>query len=389
LFELTPNDNSGKSRSMNIFLLGATPNIVSSATESSLVKLGRTGGNTGNQIIAHALLSQIEYDELSWQHSIDPRLVRERYDTIVIAAANFLFKSFDFGGMADYIEKADLPVVIVGLGAQSNTYDPNIQLMPGTERFVRVIAERAISIGVRGPYTREVLERRGVHNVTVTGCPSYYMGRSPALTLTKRDFSAVTKISVNASRDVVTHAFDSSKMARVVRDIYRQAILWDADFIAQSERAEIVLSDGAEEESAKALDEIANYLKGVADDAQIRAWAEDHVRVFFDVDQWIRAIRNYDFVLGNRFHGNMIALQHGVPACVVCHDTRTEDMCKFLGMPHVSIVNLDSIDIEELYERVDCAALAERYKTLFPQYISFLQKNGLKPKAPVAQRSAA
>jgi polysaccharide pyruvyl transferase WcaK-like protein len=374
---------------MNIFLLGATPSISIDATDSPIVRLGKTGGNTGNQIIAHALLSQIEYDDVSWQHSIDPRVVKERFDMIVIAAANFLFKSFDFGGMADYIEKADLPVAIVGLGAQSNTYDPNIQLLPGTERFVKVIAERAVKIGVRGPYTRDVLERRGVHNVTVTGCPSYYMSRSPALTLTKRDFAAVKKISVNASRDVVTHAFDSSKMSKVVQDIYRQAILLDADFIAQSEHAEIILSNGVPAERDRALDEMARYLEGAADDQRIRAWAKDHVRVFFDVDQWIDAIRSYDFVLGNRFHGNMIALQHGVPACVVCHDTRTEDMCRFLGMPHVNIVDIDAVDVRELYDRVDCGALGERYKVLFPQYIAFLQQNGLTPKAAVSHLSAA
>jgi hypothetical protein len=374
---------------MNVFLLGATPSISFDAAESPIVKLGKTGGNTGNQIIAHALLGQIEYDDVSWQHSIDPRAVKERFDMIVIAAANFLFKSFDFGGMAEYIEKANLPVAIVGLGAQSNTYDPNIELLPGTERFVKVVAERATKIGVRGPYTREVLERRGVHNVTVTGCPSYYMSRSPVLTLTKREFGAVKKLSVNASRDVVTHAFDANKMSKLVRDIYRQAILLDADFVAQSEHAEIVLSDGAPAECGRALDDIAKYLDGVAEDRRVRAWANGHIRAFFDVDQWIDAIRGYDFVFGNRFHGNMIALQHGVPACVVCHDTRTEDMCKFLGMPHVNIVDLDTIDVRDLYDRVDCVSLAERYKTLYPKYIAFLRENGLTPRQPVSHLSAA
>jgi polysaccharide pyruvyl transferase WcaK-like protein len=374
---------------MNIFLLGATPRISFDAAESPLSKLNRTGGNTGNQIIAHALLSQIEYDDLSWQHSIDPRTLKERYDMIVIAAANFLFPAFDFGGMADYIEKADLPLAIVGLGAQSNTYDPNIQLTPGSERFVKVIAERAVKIGVRGPFTREVLERRGVHNVTVTGCPSYYMGRSPTLSLRKREFAALKNLSVNASRDVVTHAFDANKMAHVVREIYRLAIELDADFIAQSEHAEIVLSDGAAGDRDRALGDIAAYLKGVADDARVRGWAKDHVHVYFDVEEWIEAIRKYDFVFGNRFHGNMLALQHGVPACVICHDTRTEDMCEFLGMPFVSIVDLEKMDVQDLYDRVDCVALEERYRTLFPQYMSFLQQNGLKPKAPLRQRSAA
>jgi hypothetical protein len=242
---------------------------------------------------------------------------------------------------------------------------------------------------VRGPYTQEVLAARGVHNVMVTGCPSYYMGRSPTLTLNKRDFSKVRRISVNASRDVVSHAFDADRMAAIVRDIYRHGVQLGADFIAQSEHAEIILADGAPARRARALDEIAGYLTGVADDKRVRGWARDHVKVFFDVAEWIDAIRGYDFVFGNRFHGNMIALQHGVPACVVCHDTRTEDMCRFLGMPYVNIVDIDRIDVRDLYERVDCISLSERYKALFPKYIAFLQENGLTPRTAVPCLTAA
>ncbi|MDR3466590.1 MAG: polysaccharide pyruvyl transferase family protein [Xanthobacteraceae bacterium] len=374
---------------MKIFLLGATPSFKSDPSDTPIAKLGKTGGNTGNQIIAHALLSQIEHDEVAWEYSVDPREVGERYDMIVIAAANFLFRSFDFGGMAEYIEQANLPVAIVGLGAQSSSYDPDIELHPGTERFVKVIAERAVRIGVRGPYTREVLARRGVHNVTVTGCPSYYMRRSPSLMLTKREFNAVERIAVNASRDVVSHAFDADKMANLVRGIYREAVNRDADFIAQSEHPEIILASGSPEERNRACDEVVSALDGVAERGRLAAWARDHVKVFFDVDDWIDAIRGYDFVFGHRFHGNMIALQHGVPACVICHDTRTEDMCRFLGMPYVNIFDLETIDVRELYNRVDCAALEERYKVLFPQYMAFLRQNGLTPRAAVPQLSAA
>lgn len=374
---------------MKIFLLGATPNFVSAPDDTPITKLAKTGGNTGNQIIAHALLSQIEHDEVAWEYSVDPREVGERYDMIVIAAANFLFRSFDFGGMADYIEKSNLPVAIVGLGAQSSSYDPNIELMPGTERFVKVIAERAVRIGVRGPFTREVLARRGVHNVTVTGCPSYYMGRSPALKLVKRDFEAIDRIAVNASRDVVSHAFDADRMAMLVRAIYREAVERGADFIAQSEHAEILLASGNADERRRAGDELVRALDGVAERERLARWARDHVKVHFTVDGWIDAIRGYDFVFGHRFHGSMIALQHGVPACVICHDTRTEDMCHFLGMPYVNIFDLDDIDVRALYDRVDCAALEDRYRVLYPQYMTFLRQNRLTPTAALPQLSAA
>jgi len=366
---------------LNIFLLGATPEIPPEPGQDPISKLARTGGNTGNQIIAHALLGQIAYSDISWNYQVDPREVHERFDMFVIAAANFLFPAFDFGGMADYIEKADLPVAIVGLGAQARNYDPDIELLPGTERFLKVVAERTVSIGVRGPFTHQVLDRRGIRNVTVTGCPSYYMRGAPVAEFTKPHFDQVRKISVNASRDVIGHAFDAVKMLEIVRGIYRAAIAWDADFIAQSENAEITLADRVPDEGANAaLDEICGFLRGVADDAKVRGWAGEHLRVFFCVADWIDAVRGYDFVFGNRFHGNMVALQHGVPACVVCHDTRTEEMCRFLGLPYVNIVDLKSVDVKALYDKVDAAALNNRYKTLYPQYVDFLRANNLPVK---------
>src|SRR5271169_4020775 len=132
-------------KALNVFLLGATPEIRPEPDRDPISKVLKTGGNTGNQIIAHALLGQINFDKISWDFRADPREVNERFDMFVIAAANFLFPSFDFGGMAAYIEKADLPVAIVGLGAQAHSYDPDIKLLPGTERFLKVVAERAVS----------------------------------------------------------------------------------------------------------------------------------------------------------------------------------------------------------------------------------------------------
>lgn len=363
---------------MNIFLLGATPSISADLGEESTSKLAKTGGNTGNQVIAYGLLSQIAYENVVWDYRIDPKEVRERFDIIVIAAANFLFPKFDFGGMADYIERADLPVAIVGLGAQSNNYNPNIELMPGTERFVKVISERTPSIGVRGPYTQDVLARRGIHNVTVTGCPSYYMSGPGGLDLKLKPFEQVRQISVNASRDVIGHSFNKERMKKLILEIYRIGVDWNGDFIAQSEQAEMKLGDRLAGSSVDApLAEVVAFLDGAVREDDVREWANTHVKVFFDVDQWLNAMKGYDFVFGTRFHGCMIALQRGVPALVICHDTRTEDMCRFLGVPFVSILEIESVDVQHLYERIAHRAVATRYQELYPKYVEFLRKNNL------------
>jgi hypothetical protein len=211
----------------------------------------------------------------------------------------------------------------------------------------------------------------------VTGCPSYYMGGPDGMNVPRRPFEQVKRLSINASRDVIVHSFDKERMLRLVREIYSTGIAWKADFIAQSEPAEIRLGDRQSRNVEESLRELSTFLMGMAPEADIRKWATDHVRVFFDVDDWLDTVQNYDFVIGSRFHGCMIALQRGVPALVICHDTRTEDMCRFLGMPFVSIVDLDEIDVAELYTRVGVGSLARRYQGLYPAYTRFLAANKL------------
>ena len=47
-----------------VFLLGATPRIHFGPEDTPQAKLKKTGGNTGNQIIAHALLGQFEHSDI-------------------------------------------------------------------------------------------------------------------------------------------------------------------------------------------------------------------------------------------------------------------------------------------------------------------------------------
>jgi Polysaccharide pyruvyl transferase len=362
---------------MKIFLMGATPRLT--RFDSIADRLAQTGGNTGNQLIAYGLLKPLVFEDVSWNFGLGPERVSAEYDLILIAAANFLFPNFDFGSMARFIESTDLPVAIVGLGAQSKDYSPRIPLKPGTERLMRVVAERAPVIGVRGPFTADVLEEMNIRNFQIVGCPSYYMNGEGDPLACDPALSEKPKIAVNASRDVVGHSFDAKKMREVVAGLIKEAIRYDGIFIAQTEREEMILAMGSNaSETDVALEKLSSYfVDSIPDVDSLRIWAKVHSRVYWSVEQWIDDMRELDFVVGTRFHGAMAALLAGTPAFVFCHDTRTREMSEFLGVPSASIEGVERVDVREAYERIDTGRFNARRAELFPAYKRFLEANGL------------
>ncbi len=225
---------------MRLFLYGANPGFDESACDSVEKKLAMTGNNTGNQLIGHGLVRSLVYAHIDWRIRGGPDYVNANFDMVVIPAANFLFPGFDLGGMASFLDQIKLPLAIIGLGAQSNDYTPKMTLKPGTERLIRIVAERAPRIEVRGPFTALVLAEMGIENVQIVGCPSYYMnGDQPAFP-TKKALPERPRLAINGSRDVVVHSFDREKMLLTIYGLMAEAVRYDSVFVAQTEKEEMI-----------------------------------------------------------------------------------------------------------------------------------------------------
>ncbi len=111
---------------------------------------------------------------------------------------------------------------------------------------------------------------------------------------------------------------------------------------------------------------------------------EDFVRfvktrmvAFFDVKEWMNYIRSFDFVVGTRFHGCLIALLNRIPCIVFVHDSRTREMCELLNIPHIRVEKVREINLGTLYESMDLNALEVAYSYLYQNYIDFLEENGI------------
>jgi hypothetical protein len=363
---------------MRIFLLGATPRFDLAKFPKCKDKLSATGHNSGNQVIAHGLLNGLDYETVEWDYTLGTDYARNNFDRVIVAAANFIHPSFDLGGMAAFIESVNLPCSVLGLGAQSKNFDLNMDLKPGTKRFLYVIKERCISIGVRGEFTAELLNSFGISNVEVIGCPSYYMAEKPEVQISKKNLTDPIRVAINLSRDVICHSFAPQAMMKAISQILRDAMALSADYILQTEQEEMLIAEG--EATDETYEKAVSHYHYAGLGADLKGWMRKSVKIFWEPDRWIEAMSNYDFVIGQRFHGNICALRAGVPAFFVCHDSRTQELCQFLGLPHCDLRTQDLNRIENIYDLLDFSMYESRYRELYPRYKLLLEKNQLKNK---------
>ena len=337
----------------------------------------RAGGNTGNLLVGYGVRRQFRHAEFGGLIATPPSRIRDRFDRIAVVATNFLRRAFDLSAQAAAIEAADLPCVVVGLGAQANDDERIAESLPaGTVRFVKAVAERSRVIGVRGAYTASVLDDLGVTNVAVTGCPSFYANLSAPLRVKKPRFADVERIVVNGTADVVGHSFDGEAKAQVERMLFRFAAASNRPYVLQSELPEMLYLEAPDPRRKAALAPSARRL-GYGGVDEYASAVRRVGRVFFDVDAWLGFLRGCDLVIGTRLHGAVAALLQGVPAIVLWHDARTRELCEFLRLPGLSVTEAAGLSLESICDRVRFDDLAARHAALLPRYVDFLERNGV------------
>lgn len=352
-----------------------------SAGDSAELILSKTGRNTGNLMFVDAVHRVVRHDKLSTGMRFDRKLIRAEHDGLVIPAANWLSSHSDWSNLAKLVEASKLPCVMVGLGAQSHSKASIPKLSEGTLRLLKVVSERSHSISVRGTFSAEVLSHYGIHNATVTGCPSllWHVDR-PARVDSHKE--AVTRVSICATRED-TRASLADKSARNQASLYltRMARQMEYDFVAQTELHDINVARGIFHDAA-AERESLDYVKQAyadQDDASIRAYLAAHLKVYCRVSEWLDYLRGRQFMMGTRLHGVIAGLLAGIPAVLIVHDARTLEMSENLAIPAISAqkVVAERMDAQAIYETADLAAFNIRMVEYFQRFRTFFAANSV------------
>ena len=96
---------------------------------------------------------------------------------------------------------------------------------------------------------------------------------------------------------------------------------------------------------------------------------------------WSKSIRkgNFSFSYGSRIHGNIIALQNGIPSFVKVIDGRVREIVEFYNIPNSMMYRFDEStdDLFDLYNTIDVSIYNETRKKRFLSFHNWLEDKGI------------
>jgi hypothetical protein len=330
------------------------------------------GGNNGNLVFAsaaHKLLAargvEVKAHGYVFSAKHAPK-INEEFDAVVLPLANAFRPSFEsqLRSMTEFINNVDLPVIMLGGGAQSGEDGTFAHLRPMEQTiraFVRAVLKRSSHITVRGEKTAQYLRSLGFNDILVIGCPSMTTnGRDHVVRPLRQHDSYKVAFNIETSKDL---------MGDLVSNIQRHH---DADYFAQ-DRSTLEMMLWGVDKYPRTRDERLPLRSGHSQ------FQKNKAKYMLDARTWISALSDYDISVGPRAHGNIAAILAGTPAVIVAHDTRTQELAEYHEIPHFKPGEVYGIKkFEQVLERVDFKSFNLHHADRFDRVVKFLHENGLK-----------
>ncbi|MFC1688838.1 polysaccharide pyruvyl transferase family protein [Pseudomonadota bacterium] len=287
-----------------------------------------SGDNTGNLLFTAAVYSHLQYPEhIKGQDK--PEELHNRYDQICIPAANWIFPRFEFGWLADILEKAQLPVCCVGLGTQVDESQTSM-LTQGTLRFLHVLSDQSTSIGVRGSLTAELMNKLGIKNVEVIGCPSLFQSfQVPSIKRVK-----------NGAFESVGGSFTRYALSPKREDFYQQSL---ARFLFEFADKIYFQSEIEEIRYLAGECELESNLAGFYNQSQevVGSVLKKKGRCFNSIEAWLKDLQDCSAFYTSRIHGSVAATLAGCPSILLTHDHRTRELAESMVLANIPIEQAD------------------------------------------------
>lgn len=362
---------------------------------SSADIMAATGGNTGNVAFVFGLKQLIGNPTVRIEWHWKPESVRQHVDQIIVCCANQIGAHADLGGWADKLAAIDLPVTLVGLGAQANSFNDQPDIPEGTRRFLAVVNALRVepeheNISVRGEFTKHTLVRLETSAVA-TGCPSLLISSNPNLgkdLFARQNAQPVERVAVAAGNPW------HGPSAFLERELVRLVDQQQGAYILQ--HPESMLQFALGERGALTEKTVRRFLEIYPDHPTLDAllnWYRHHAHAFIDAPNWMNFLKRFDLVVGPRYHGVALGIQAGVSGCVYTIDSRTQELCDGTGIKSVSVQSLRGMSPKEmvaasLWTEEDAIGFDGNRASKAKLYKEFLEGNHIEPSAHLIRQVA-
>lgn len=345
-------------------------------TVEEAIERGTFGGNSGNLVFIEAAEkiltvpgTTVEPDRLKPRAGFAERINAE-YDGIVIPLANAFRPTFqrNLRQLTRLIRRVDVPVTVLGVGAQADVdgdVEPLRALEDDVRAFVSAVLDKGPSIGVRGEFTADYLQRLGFSDVEVIGCPSMFRHGPELPALTPPPVVESAAIATNGGHAL----FVDQGLDRFVRRLVER--FPRTTFVGQN--------------TAEAL-----QLRWRDVSSELSAWTQvpthpEHplyragkVRFYVDATTWIDDLRTFDYAIGGRIHGSIAALLAGTPAVVLAGDARTLELSRYFEIPHRVLRSLpEDVDPASILEEADWTPMVAGHRKRWETFAGYLRRHGL------------
>lgn len=360
----------------NLFTLGLEESVDSIGLEMEDL-YQRVGHNTGNLAFHYAINSLLNLRPVSIPWSADSELINSTGHLGIIPCANQIGSHADMSELGKTLSNVNSNMVAIGLGAQASINLEVPAVPQGTigwlNEIVRLAPSKHPNVAVRGDFTLEVLNSYGFEGKAVSlGCPSLFISRDRSIgSKIQERFKNPFKRACIAGGHPDWEHLKAIEISMV--DLMNKT---DGSYVVQATQEALALARGEFEGNETYLSRLARYFDFDLDAEQMTRWVNKYFMAFYNIPSWIEYLKKFDVVVGPRIHGVMLAIQAGVPAVCIAHDSRTRELCEKSCIPWLSAdevsggINLDILQNVkfdgDLFDR-NRAFLFEEYKKFFSQ----------------------
>jgi hypothetical protein len=265
------------------------------------------------------------------------------------------------------LEQLRCPFVVLGMGMQNSLPATNPGLHPNLIALLEVCNRKAAIFGVRGEETETWLRTVGFDRARALGCPSLFVYPKNVLSILAPDAARV--------RAAITAGYLYGRVKRSVAlvKLFRD---FEAHYVMQEE-VPILKEQGLLPDDPDIYNEATGELR-----KETIANVLEHVhrcrmpfasyRWFQEPSAWRAFASRFDFYLGDRLHGGVVALQSGVPTLLMAEDQRVNEIADFFAIPKVSCQEVRSANIRELLSgRLDARSICRMKDTYVQRFREF------------------